>query len=484
MAASKQQQIQRQQQSLLPQQIMMIKLLEVPAMELGDRIREEIEANPALEEGAVLSENADEMRDNQNIEEEGMEKTELEDDYDDDIPDYKLTARNYSPDDALAESPISAETSFHEFLSNQIDLSDLSAQDKRIAEYIVGNINDEGYLQRSAIDMADDILFQLGEDYPVEQIEQVISYIKTLEPAGVGAMSLQECLILQLQRKKQTPSVELAIKVLSDYFDEFSKRQYEKIARLSEMSEDNLKSAVAEIKKLTPKPGNSWGGNGIMERTSGYIVPDFLLENHEGELQLSLNERNTPSLRITGEYEEMLKKYADSKNNKEERKAAEFIRQKIDAANLFMEALRQRQVTLMVVMNAIVQRQKEYFLTGDEASLKPMIMKDVAEDTGLDVSTISRVSNSKYVQTEFGSFPLKFFFNEKANAENGDEVSTRKIKQILQRLIQEEDGKNPYSDDELSNILKQDGYVVARRTVAKYREQMNIQPARLRKELD
>ncbi len=485
----KQQQTQKIQQKILPQQILINKLLEIPIVEMEERIRSEIEDNPALEECDAVVEPNDEI--DSNFEEEEMNTSDDEhfeenyddDNFEDDIPDYKLKTNNFSNSDASVEIPFQNEVSFHEYLMEQMELLDFNQDDYKIAEYIVGNIDGDGYLQRSVEDIADDIAFQTSQDFSVEKISQIVEKIQTLEPAGVASKDLRECLLLQLKRKKQSPSVISAEKILSNFFEEFSKRQYEIISKNSSLSENDIKSAIDEINKLNPKPGSAWNDS-VIERSSNYVVPDFILENNDGELSLSLNEKNMPSLRVVPKYDEMLKKYSvQEKQNKKSREVADFIKKRIDAANNFMEAIHQRQVTLLTTMNAIINRQREYFLCGDDKLLKPMIMKDIANDTGFDISTVSRVSNSKYIQTEFGFFPLKFFFSQKADTQNGEDVSVKEIIRILQEVIDAEDKKKPYSDEELTGIFKGKGFNVARRTIAKYRELNNIPAARMRKKL-
>lgn len=479
---------QKLQQRLSPQQIQLIKLLEVPTIELEERIKKELEENPALEEGSEETDIENELNIDQEEDEEFTENKDenfsLEDYFsdDEDTPDYKLSTNNYSKDDSKNEIPISAGTSFHEYLIDQLGLQNFSEEDRLLAEYIIGNIDDEGYLQRTCEEMCDDILFQTGKQFKLKKINNIISIIHDFEPAGVGARNLQECLILQINKKEQNEITVIAENILKNHFDEFTKRHYEKIIKKLDINDDIFKRAITEITKLNPKPGNSWGS--FWEKNMDQITPDFILENTNGEFSLSLNNRNIPELRISSTYSNMLHEYSESKNQtKEAKDAVFFVKQKLDAAKWFVDAIKQRQTTLLTTMNAIIMFQKEYFLDGDESVLRPMIMKDIADMTGYDISTISRVSSSKYIQTDFGIFSLKHFFTEATQHDSGEEISTREIKNILSECISKENKQHPLTDDALSDILKQKGFSVARRTVTKYREQLNIPVARLRKEI-
>ncbi len=477
---------QKLQQKLSPAQIQVIKMLEIPTLELEERILHELEENPALEEG---------MDENSPVSEgDGMEEPvsgENESDFDlgdymsdDDIPDYKLVANNRSRDDKHEDIPFAAGISFHEHLVSQVGLLDLNEQEQKLVEYIIGNIDDEGYLRRDAESMVDDLVFQVGIEVADEEMSRLIRKVQTLDPPGIGAQNLQECLLLQLERKEQTPLVEQATVLLKDYFEEFTKKHYDKILRSLNIDEDELREILNEITRLNPKPGNTVGGS-LMEKTLSVIIPDFFVENDAGTLTVHLNSGNVPELRVNSTYTEMFEDYAANKSNqtKEKKDALIFVKQKIDSARWFIDAIRQRQVTLMKTMSAIVNFQEEFFIEGDDIFLKPMVLKDIADVTGLDVSTISRVSNSKYVQTEHGVFPVKHFFSESMTNESGEEVSTREIKKVMMDLIDEEDKRNPLNDDRLVEALKERGYVIARRTAAKYREQLNIPLARLRKEI-
>lgn len=482
----KQQLQQKLQQKLSPAQIQVIKMLEVPTLELEERIRQELEENPALEEGADSESNTDEFDDEYGNDEGGNNDDFDPDEYmmDDDIPDYKLKANNTSKDDKREDIPFSAGMTFHENLIDQLGLLDLSEHQQLLAEYVIGNIDDEGYLRRTAESMVDDIVFQAGIQTTDEEMLQIIELVKQFDPAGIGATTLQECLLLQLQRKKQTAEVILAAKIIDQYFEEFTKKHYDKITKSLNIDEEQLKKVITEITRLNPKPGNAWGGN-ILEKSMSTIVPDFILETEGRQLIVNLNNSNVPELRVNTTYNEMFQDYASNKKNqsREMKDAILFVKQKIDAARWFIDAIKQRQQTLLTTMTAIVQFQKEFFLEGDDTFLKPMILKDIADRTGYDISTISRVSNSKYIQTDFGVYPVKYFFSESMTNDSGEEVSTREIKKILQDCIDNENKQKPLNDDALADVLKEKGYLIARRTVAKYREQLNIPVARLRKEI-
>ncbi len=481
----KQQLQQKLQQKLSPAQIQVIKMLEVPTLELEERIRQELEENPALEEGAEMDKEAEELED-LNIDDGGNNDDFDPEEYmaDDDIPDYKLKANNTSKDDKHEDIPFSIGMTFHEFLLDQVGLLQLSDQERLIIEYVIGNIDDEGYLRRTAEAMVDDIVFQAGIQTTNEEMYRIIDIVRQLDPAGVGATNLQECLLLQLERKKHCEEVEFAIELIKEYFEEFSKKHFDKIQKGLDIDDEMLKDVMNEIIHLNPKPGNAWGGN-ILEKSMSTIVPDFILENEDGQLSVSLNNANIPELRVSSTYNEMLQDYAGSKENRsrEMKDAVMFVKQKIDSARWFIDAIKQRQQTLLSTMIAIVDFQHDFFVEGDDTYLKPMILKDIADITGYDISTISRVSNSKYIQTEFGVYPVKYFFSESMTNDSGEEVSTREIKKILQDCIDNEDKKRPLNDDALSEVLKTKGYLIARRTVAKYREQLNIPVARLRKEI-
>ncbi len=466
---------QKLQQKLSPQQIQIIKLLESTTLELEERVKQEIEENPALEisEESMDTENADETDIDLSLGDYSNE---------DDIPPYKLESNNQSGE-KKEDIPFSAGMSFHESLIEQLGLRNLSDKQHTIAEYIIGNIDDEGYLRRDLHSISDDLIFQVNIDVSESELEDILKVIQDFEPIGVGATSLQECLLIQLKKKEETPEITSAIKIIENYFDEFAHKHYEKIAKELNLNEDELKAVIHEITMLNPKPGNAFSTP--LENRREVIIPDFIVEQNDGELFVSLNGRNVPELKINPEFSALIQDYSSNKENqtRERKDAVLFVKQKLDSAKWFIDALKQRQTTLLSVMNAIVNYQEDFFKDGDESSLKPMILKDISERTGYDISTISRVSNSKYVQTNFGIFPLKYFFSESMQTEDGEEISSREIKKILSECIQNEDKQKPLADDKLTEILNEKGYIIARRTVTKYREQLNIPVARLRKEL-
>ena len=481
----KQQLQQKLQQKLSPAQIQVIKMLEIPTLELEERIRQEIEENPVLEEGPETSELNDEEDVNQGDENDSNDDFDLNEYMpDDDIPDYKLVANNTSRDDRHDDIPFSTGFTFHEFLADQVGLLHLNEHERKLVEYIIGNIDEEGYLRRDAESMVDDIVFQAGIETTDAEMKRLIKLVHQFDPAGVGAANLQECLQLQLERREPTETVKNARRIVLDFFEEFSKKHYDKIIRSMNLTEESLKDSLAEITRLNPKPGNAWGGN-VLEKSFSTIVPDFIIENDNGVLTVQLNNSNVPELRINSTYNEMFEDYSNNKSNqtREMKDAVMFVKQKIDAARWFINAIKQRQQTLLTTMTAIIDFQHDFFIEGDETFLKPMVLKDIADVTGYDISTISRVSNSKYVQTEFGIFPVKYFFSESMTNDSGEEISTREIKKIMQECIEDEDKRNPLNDDRLVDVLKEKGYLIARRTVAKYREQLNIPVARLRKEI-
>jgi RNA polymerase sigma-54 factor len=481
---------QRLQQKLLqklsPQQIQMIKLLEVPTLQIEQRIKKELEENPALEEGQEDEEEHTEPEEEQ-FEETDKDQEEFTiDDYieEDDIPDYRLQEKNYSKDeDKRSEIPFSVGFSFHEHLESQLSLRDLNEKQKILGEYIIGNIDEDGYLRRELINIVDDLAFLQNVETTEPELEEVLKVIQDLEPAGVGARSLRECLLLQIvKRDNSQPSLKIAHSILDLYFEEFTKRHYDKIIARLGITENELKAAIDEVLKLNPKPGGVYSDP--FSKTSQPIIPDFILELSEDGFDLHLNSRNLPELRLSSAYNEMLHSYSRDKSQKKEMKeAALFVKQKIDSAKWFIDAIKQRQNTLLLTMNAILEYQQDYFIDGDEIKLRPMILKDVAEMTGLDISTVSRVANSKFIQTHFGIFPLKFFFSEGLQTDSGEEVSTREIKRILQDCIENEEKRKPLTDERLTEILQEKGYQIARRTVAKYREQLSIPVARLRREI-
>ena len=503
-------QIQRQELKLSPQQIQLMKMLQLPLIELEQRIKEEIEANPALEDTVGDEDNpqsADEGYDDNGFEGEDNPNDDNgeNDDYNDDellpskeddfdlndyLPDedeydyaYKRQANNRSADDEDYQAPIVHEESFQDYLIQQLGYHDLNEKEEIIGEVIIGNLDDNGYLSRPIANLVDDLLFTMNVETTEEEVARVLKVVQHLDPPGIGATDLQECLLIQLERlEEENPynDYKLCITIIQDCFEEFTKKHYDKIAKKTGASNRQLKAALDEILKLNPKPGDtSTSGAHI----SHYITPDFFISIKDGDLELSLDGRNNPELKISKQYVKMLDDFTKGKNTRNMQEAANFVRQKIDSAKWFIDAIKQRQRTLYVTMKAIMDMQREYFLTGDDTKLKPMILKDIAEKVGLDISTISRVANSKYVQTPYGTFLLKTFFSEGITNQEGEEVSTREIKKILQDCIDDEEKSKPLTDEELMFILKDKGYPIARRTVAKYREQLGIPVARLRKEL-
>ncbi|MCW5908793.1 MAG: RNA polymerase factor sigma-54 [Chitinophagales bacterium] len=499
---------QRLQQKLLqklsPQQIQLMKLLQIPAANLEQRIKEELEANPALEEGegeeeeinieAEITEAPTEAAEQEaEAEEAEQEELKVDDDvdmseyYDEDdegVADYKTEdpSEFHDPEDDKKTIPVATTSSFHEFLESQVGMLRLDEKQKTIALHIIGSIDDDGYLRRDLDAVADDLGFRQNIQTDLPEIEIVLAEIQKFDPPGVGARTLEECLLIQLARKEEPSEyTELAIKTIREHFDEFAKKHYAKLERQLGIDGETLKKVIEEITRLNPKPGSAFAGGGGEQYV---IVPDFLITNNSGELTLTLNSANAPELRVSSHFREMISDYKKSKEkSKAQKEALLFIKQKLDAAKWFIDAIQSRYQTMLLTMQAIMEYQKEYLLTGDETLLKPMILKDIADKTGFDISTISRVANSKYVQTEFGTIPLKFFFSESMSTDSGEEVSTREVKKILSDLIAVESKKKPISDQKLTKILNEKGYNIARRTVAKYREQLNIPVARLRKEL-
>jgi len=484
-------------QKLSPQQIQLMKLLQVPTANLEERIKEELEENPALEQGEDGHEEdgelTDEFADNEaeeyedpdgsEDEYENLDISEYVSDDDDEIADYKLKDDNYPDLEEGRTIPHKIETSFHEYLLEQLGMLNIDDHQRRIAEQIVGSIDDDGYLRRETTAIVDDLAFRQNISTTAKEVEGLIRQIQHFDPPGIAARDLQECLLLQLYRKQATngdESIDQAIEILEHYFEEFTKKHYDKIQRGLNLADEDLKAAINQVIKLTPKPGGNLGES----TTETYIIPDFFIYNNAGKLELSLNTRNAPDLRVSEGYRDMLKEYdRGSKKDKRQKEAVLFIKQKIDAAKWFIDAIKQRQHTLLITMEAIMEHQHEFFLTGDETTMRPMILKDIAEKTNLDISTVSRVANSKFVQTEFGTYRLKFFFSESLSTESGEEVSTREVKKILSDMVEGESKRKPLSDEKLTEMLQQKGYNIARRTVAKYREQLNIPVARLRKEL-
>ncbi|MBT5402914.1 MAG: RNA polymerase factor sigma-54 [Crocinitomicaceae bacterium] len=473
-------------QKLSPQQIQLMKLLQVPTVELEQRIKEEIEENPALEEGMEQDDSQSELENDDNFEGDDAESRDAEEfdinDYlDDDIPSYKTQISNKGADTDEKAVPLSGGQTFQELLEEQIGLRIRDEKELIIAKTIIGNLDDGGYLRREVIHLVDDLAFSQNVVCEEEDVLEILKQVQNLDPAGVGARDLKECLLIQLRRKEHmTIEQKTAEVVLDKFFDEFSKKHYTKIVKKLDIEPEDLKDAVQEIVKLNPKPGNSMRAT---SRSIHQIIPDFIIRENEGELSLSLNSRNAPQLKVSRGYNEMLETYASSQKTKKDKEAIMFVKQKIDSAKWFIDAIKQRQQTLLVTMEAIMSYQNDFFLTGDETTLKPMILKDIAEIVGLDISTISRVANSKHAQTPYGTYLLKYFFSESLSTDSGEEVSTREVKKILQDAIDGEIKKKPLTDEKLATLLKEKGYNIARRTVAKYREQLNIPVARLRKEL-
>ncbi|WP_040279281.1 RNA polymerase factor sigma-54 [Psychroserpens damuponensis] len=475
-------------QKLSPQQIQLMKLIQLPTQAFEQRIKQELEENPALDTGKEekaedqfdeFDNSEDDYNDNEEINTEDINIDEYLSD--DDVPDYRTQVSNYSSDDEEKVMPYAAGTSFTQHLRNQLNTFRLSEEEREIAEFLVGSVDESGYIRRSLSDIMDDLAFTQNVFTTEDKIEKVLHKVHQLDPAGVGARSLQECLSIQLHRKEKYPDVELACDIIDKAFDQFTKKHYKKLLQKFDITEDQLKDAIEEIERLNPKPGGSYAGN---NKRVEHVVPDFAIKIVDGELELTLNGRNAPELHVSREYSNMMKGYKEAKDkSKSQKDAVMFIKQKLDAAKWFIEAIRQRQQTLFVTMSAIMHYQKEYFLTGDERNLKPMILKDIADEIEMDVSTVSRVANSKYVDTPYGTKLIKEFFSESMTNDQGEEVSTREIKKILETVIEEEDKKKPLTDEKLAKILKEKGYPIARRTVAKYREQLDISVARLRKKI-
>ncbi|MDX1461909.1 MAG: RNA polymerase factor sigma-54 [Marinirhabdus sp.] len=473
-------------QKLSPQQIQLMKLIQLPTQAFEQRISQEMNENPALEGGKEESDTFDDEFSNEEEYENDSDVIETDinvDDYlsDDEIPSYKLSSNNYSADDDDKQTPYASGTSFNQYLLQQLNTYRFDEEEEQIARFLVGSVDESGYIRREIADILDDLAFTQNVYTTEEKIEKVLDIVQDLDPAGVGARDLQECLLLQLYRKAPTESVSLAIEILDEAFDHFIKKHYSKLVQKFDVTEDDLRAAISEIEGLNPKPGGAYSGN---TRIVEHVVPDFAIKIVDGELDLTLNGRNAPELHVSREYTNMLKGYKDAKKkSKSQKDAVMFIKQKLDAAKWFIDAIKQRQQTLFVTMNAIMHHQKEYFLTGDERKLKPMILKDIADKIDMDVSTVSRVANSKYVDTPYGTKLITEFFSESMKNDQGEDVSTREIKKILEITVGEENKKKPLTDDRLAKILKEKGYPIARRTVAKYREQLDIPVARLRKEL-
>ncbi len=474
-------------QKLSPQQIQLMKLIQLPTLAFEQRIKQELEENPALESGKEKSDDYDDDFDDFDNEYDDSETITADDinvdEYlsDDEIPDYRTQSSNYSSDDEEKSVPYAAGTSFTQYLLDQLNTFRLDEESHQIAEFLVGSVDESGYIRRSTSDILDDLAFTQNVYTSEEKIAEVLRVVQELDPAGVGSRDLQECLLIQLERKPKNEVTELSISIIEKAFEQFTKKHFDKLIQKFSITEEELKEAIHEIERLNPKPGSSYSGNNRMVE---HVVPDFTIRIVDGELELTLNGRNAPDLHVSREYSDMLKGYKASKEkSKSQKDAVLFIKQKLDAAKWFIEAIKQRQQTLFVTMSAIMHYQKEYFLTGDERKLKPMILKDIADEINMDVSTVSRVANSKYVDTPYGTKLIKEFFSESMKNTEGEDVSTREIKKILETVIEEEDKRKPLTDEKLAKILKEKGYPIARRTVAKYREQLDIPVARLRKQI-
>lgn len=462
---------QKLQQGLSPLQIQTIKLLELPTLELEQEIRRKLEENPVLEESTDSADDLDDVPKNISL-------SEYQND--DSTPSYKLYVNNQGKDIKPQYNTFSVKESFHQSLENQLGYSNLDGRSRTIAQFIIGSLDDDGYLRRDLESLSDDIAFRLGIETSEDEVERILLVIQEFEPVGVGARDLQECLLLQIRALDPTPARELAETILQDHFQEFTKKHYQKITTKLEISEEQLKEAVEEIVHLNPRPGGQIDDS--YTEQAQQIVPDFILEEKDGELQMTMPKFNIPELKVNKRYADVLLNAANS-STREGKEAATFVKQKLDSAKWFVEAIKQRHNTLQNTMNAIIDFQREFFMSGDETNLKPMVLKDIAEKTNLDISTISRVVSSKYIQTQFGIFSLKYFFSEGMMNSSGEEVSTREIKKVLMESIGSEDKRKPLTDEELVVVLTEKGYKVARRTVAKYREQLNLPIARLRKEL-
>ena len=470
-------------QKLSPQQIQLMKLIQLSTLEFEQRLSREIEENPALDTVDESQEIDNDFEYNEDSEKQEKSDDEIDiSEYlsDDDIPDYNLKSNNYSEENERA-IPYAAGTSFNQFLKNQLHSFSFNNEDLEIAEFILGSLDQFGYLRRDLIDISDDLAFTLGINADENKIQKILDKIYLLDPAGIGAKNLQECLYLQLKRKKTTKNISNAVKIIKDLFDEFSKRHFDKIKAKLNLSDEDLRESISEIEKLNPKPGGAYNENTKMNSS---IVPDFTVEVIDGEIKLKLNSRNAPDLYVSNEYKNMLSGYSESKEKtKSQKDAVMFIKQKLDSAKWFIEAIKQRNQTLIMTMSAIVDFQKEYFITGDEKKLKPMILKDIAEEITMDISTISRVANSKYVDTPYGTKLIKSFFSEGIKNSKGEDISTIEVKKTLESIIESEDKKKPLTDDQLTKLLNKEGYPIARRTVAKYREMIGAPVARLRRKL-
>ena len=470
---------QRLLQKLSPQQIQLMKMLQLPTLELEQRIKEEMEENPALDEGEEIEEEKI-ISQEDHISHEQREDFNFQDYVNDETPYYKTQANNFSKDQDEKQTPLALGDSFRERLLTQLGLKIKNERQKTIAEQLVGNLDESGYLRRELFNIVDDLAFSQNITTTEKELEKALKEVQELEPAGVGARDLKECLLIQLNKKPKTIAIKTAEVILEKCFDAFIKKHYNKISKKLDIDSEAIKSAIAEIVKLNPKPGNS-----LIETSKSiqHIIPDFIVTENDGELNIELNQRNAPSLKVSKEYVEMIKGFEASQKTERDKEAILFVKQKVDSAKWFIDAIKQRQNTLLITMQAILKFQKMFFLSGDETQLKPMILKDIAEMVDMDISTISRVANSKHVSTPYGTFLLKFFFSESLSTDSGEEVSTREVKTILKEAIEAENKTKPLTDEKLASLLKEKGYLIARRTVAKYREQLHIPVARPRKQL-
>ncbi|MGA0012109.1 MAG: RNA polymerase factor sigma-54 [Flavobacteriaceae bacterium] len=469
-------------QKLSPQQIQLMKLIQLPTLAFEERLKQEIEENPALEQGKESVE-TDELYEDQDDpwDEQENETLDLEDYLsDDDVPDYKTTDSNYPEESKDHQIPYAAGTSFHQHLISQLGTFEISESTYLIAEYLIGSLDESGYLRRPEEDLIDDMAFHMNLMVAPEELIDSLRIVQQLDPAGVGARNIAECLRLQLERQSASEARDLAMTIIQDSFDLFSKKHFEKLQTKHKASEELLKVALTKIEKLNPKPGASFANQ---SKTSTYIIPDFTIRIEEDQIDVLLNARNAPELHVSKSYQELIRAYQEGKPSKEQKETVQFVKQKLDSAKWFIDAIKQRQNTLLITMNAIVQHQRSYFLSGDERDIKPMILKDIAEAIGMDVSTVSRVANSKYADTPYGTKLLKTFFSDAMTNEEGETVSTRQIKSLVRDLIDAEDKKAPLTDDQIGKVLKEKGFRVARRTVAKYREQLDLPVARLRRSL-
>ena len=469
-----------QQQRLSPQQIQLIKLLQIPTAELAARIEAELEENPALEEG-ISEERLEDLGDNENVDDLANDELAIDDYLQDDYAGYKMAGDSYDPNEEMRERPVPTVPSAEEFLLMQIGFVITNERSRIIAEQIIGSLEDDGYLRRNIESIVNDLAFTLGFETDFNEVEEVLKKVQQLDPAGIGARDLQECLSIQLHRKHiaDDEALQVAIRLIDQFFDDFSKKHYSQLQQKLAVDEALLKKAIKIITHLNPKPGGSDAGE-----VAPFLQPDFIVSQLDGKLEIKLNGKNAPELRVSKSFQEMLQTYSKGdKQHKEVKEAVTFIKHKLDSASWFIQAIQQRQGTLLKTMESIVGKQYDFFQTGDESKLKPLRMKEIAEVIEMDISTVSRVVSAKSVQTDFGIYPLKYFFTEGITHESGEDFSTREVKNILREIIAAEPHETPYSDEELEGLLAEKGFIVKRRTVAKYREQLGIAVARLRREL-